>query len=103
MPDDLPLRPATDEEIEEALAFALRFDGRKRVHHGDEFMARITAERLLGHLEPLGVRRDEKAGHQAAQHPVGRAYPAAASAEAESPTGSRSLSPTESRKAIASA
>ena len=53
MPED-ELRPATGEEIEEALAFALHFDGRKRVHHGDEFMARITAERLLGHLERSG-------------------------------------------------
>ena len=40
--------------IEHALAFALRFDGGKRVHHGDEFMAKITAERLVKHLERSG-------------------------------------------------
>ena len=46
MPADPRLIPATAEDIEEALAFALRFDGRKRAHGGDELMARITAERL---------------------------------------------------------
>jgi hypothetical protein len=48
------LRPATAEEIEQTLAFALQFHGRKRVHHGDELMARITAERLVEHLERSG-------------------------------------------------
>ncbi len=51
MSDDRLLRPATTDEIADALAFALRFDGRKRVHHGDELMARITAERPVRHLE----------------------------------------------------
>jgi hypothetical protein len=32
----------------------LRFDGRKRVHHGDEFMARLTAQRLVEHLQRSG-------------------------------------------------
>jgi hypothetical protein len=54
MPDDPHLRPATTNEIEDALAFALRFDGRKRARHGDEFMAKITAERLVAHLELCG-------------------------------------------------
>jgi hypothetical protein len=48
------LRPATTDEIEQALAFALQFNGRKRVHQGDELMARITAERLAEHLERSG-------------------------------------------------
>jgi len=48
------LRPATAIEIADALQFALRFDGRKRTHTGDEFMARITAERLIKHLERSG-------------------------------------------------
>ncbi len=30
---------------------ALRFNGRKRAHDADETMARITAERLVEHLE----------------------------------------------------
>jgi hypothetical protein len=35
----------------QALAFALRYDGRRRVHHADSVMAQITAERLVAHLE----------------------------------------------------
>lgn len=31
-----PLRPATSEELEQALSFALRFKGRKRVHSADD-------------------------------------------------------------------
>ncbi len=52
--DKLQLRPASPEEIEQSLSFALRFDGRKRVHHADDAMARITAERLVAHLERSG-------------------------------------------------
>lgn len=48
------LRPATTAEIAESIAFALRYDGRKRVHHADEMMARITAERLVQHLRDAG-------------------------------------------------
>ncbi|WP_149536634.1 hypothetical protein [Siccirubricoccus phaeus] len=62
MIDDPRLRPATPEEIAESLSFALRYDGRKRVHHADEAMARITAERLVRHLERSGyvlMRRPE--------------------------------------------
>jgi hypothetical protein len=36
------------------LSFALRYQGRKRVHHADDMMARITAERLVQHLEASG-------------------------------------------------
>ena len=52
--DKLNLRPASAQEIEETLSFALRFSGRKRVHHADDAMARITAERLVQHLERSG-------------------------------------------------
>ena len=55
MPHDLQLRVATAEEIEDAVAFGLRFHGRKRVHQGDEFMAQIAAERLVKHLEQSGL------------------------------------------------
>jgi len=48
------LRPATQEEIAMTLSYALRYDGRKRVRHADEAMARITAERLVEHLERAG-------------------------------------------------
>jgi hypothetical protein len=32
------------------------FQGRKRVHHADDIMAKITAERLIKHLEELRSR-----------------------------------------------
>lgn len=55
MPDELlQLRPATPDEVAETLSFALLFDGRRRVHHADDTMARITADRLLQHLERSG-------------------------------------------------
>jgi hypothetical protein len=55
MPDDLQqLRPARPDEIAESLSFALRYDGRRRVHTSDILMARITAERLVVHLERSG-------------------------------------------------
>ena len=52
--DKRGLRPASHEEIEQSLSFALRYAGRKRVHHADDAMARITAERLVQHLERSG-------------------------------------------------
>ena len=48
------LRPATTEEIADSIAFALRYEGRKRVTHADEMMARITADRLVRHLRGSG-------------------------------------------------
>lgn len=54
MTGDDTLRPATVDEIADALAFSLRFDGRKRVHTADELMAGITARRLVEHLERSG-------------------------------------------------
>ena len=51
MPD---LRPATIEEVEDTLAFALPYEGRRRVHNADEMMARITAERLVEQLARSG-------------------------------------------------
>ena len=38
--------PATADYIADALAFALRFHGRKRTHNADEIMAEIVARRL---------------------------------------------------------
>ena len=54
MPDEPHLRPASADEIATALSFALQFEGRKRVHHADDAMARITAARLVRHLERSG-------------------------------------------------
>jgi hypothetical protein len=54
MPDTPNLRPATSDEIADALSFALRYQGRKRVNHADDTMARITAERLIQHLTASG-------------------------------------------------
>lgn len=48
------LTPATPEDLADALAFALRFDGRKRKHDAAEMMARIVAKRLVEHLERSG-------------------------------------------------
>ncbi|HXZ17840.1 MAG TPA: hypothetical protein VEH77_18095 [Roseiarcus sp.] len=53
MPDD-PLTPATLDDLVSALAFALRFQGRKRVHNADEIMAEIVAKRLAEHLARAG-------------------------------------------------
>ena len=54
MPDTSNLRPATPDEIAETLSFALRYEGRKRVHHADDTMARIAADRLVQHLQRSG-------------------------------------------------
>jgi hypothetical protein len=54
MPDTPNLRPSTRDELTPSPSFALRFNGRKRMHDADEAMARITAERLVAHLERAG-------------------------------------------------
>jgi hypothetical protein len=54
MPDDGSLRPTSAAEMAEAPSFALRYDGRKRVHHADALTGRITAERLVEHLTRSG-------------------------------------------------
>jgi len=55
MPDERDtLTPATAEDLADALAFALRFQGRKRVHNADEIMAEIVAKRLVEQLERAG-------------------------------------------------
>ena len=51
-PDDLT--PANPEDLAEALAFALRHSGRKRVRHADELMSAIVARRLVDHIERAG-------------------------------------------------
>jgi hypothetical protein len=67
------LAPATPEDLADALAFALRFDGRKRKNDAGEFMAAIVAKRLVEHLERTGfviMKRPPIAGAA----PNGRGY-----------------------------
>jgi hypothetical protein len=67
------LRPATPDEIAETLSFALRYDGRRRVHDADDVMARITAERLVQHLERSGfvlMKRPSAAPPTTSQMPL---------------------------------
>ncbi len=54
MPDADKLTPADPSDLAAALAFALRYQGRKRVHNADEIMAEIVAKRLADHLERAG-------------------------------------------------
>ncbi len=48
------LTPADPRDLADALAFALRFQGCKRVHNADELMSEIVAKRLVEHLERCG-------------------------------------------------
>jgi hypothetical protein len=72
MTDAPALRPTTPDELAETLAFALRYDGRKRVHHADSMMARIAADRLVRHLEQSGfvvMKRAPRSDHSASSYP----------------------------------
>ncbi len=46
--------PAEPEDVRQALAFALRYRGRKRTDSASEAMAEITAERLVEYLAQSG-------------------------------------------------
>jgi hypothetical protein len=48
------LTPADSADLAGALAYALRYQGRKRTHNADEIMAEIVAKRLVEHLERSG-------------------------------------------------
>ena len=48
------LTPAEPDDLVQTLAFALRYQGRKRVDTAGLAMARITAERLVDHLQACG-------------------------------------------------
>ncbi len=54
MNDTPALRPATTDDLVQALSFALQFEGRKRIYHAADLMAQITAEKLVAHLERSG-------------------------------------------------
>ena len=52
---DDKLMPADPRDLAEAVAFALRFEGRKHVRTADEYMAAIAAERVVRHSERGGL------------------------------------------------
>jgi hypothetical protein len=54
MSDTPNLRPATRDELTQPLSFALRFNGRRRIHGAGEVMADIKAERLVEYLGRAG-------------------------------------------------
>ena len=51
---DRDLKPANPDDLADALAFALRFNGRKRTHDAAEIMAGIVAKRLVEYLDRAG-------------------------------------------------
>jgi hypothetical protein len=61
MNDDTKARPATPEELAEALSFALRFNGRKQFPQSHALMARVTAEHLVEHLTRCGFEVTKRA------------------------------------------
>jgi hypothetical protein len=63
-----PLRPAEPAEIEQAIAHALQFDGRKPFRVSGEMMARITAAHLVEQLRRGGfvVMKQPEAGQHSA-------------------------------------
>jgi hypothetical protein len=54
MPNSDSLTPADPADLASSLAFALRYEGRKRNHNADEIMAEIVAKRLVEHLRRSG-------------------------------------------------
>lgn len=76
MTDDLPppARPATDEEVVDTMAHALRYEGRRRMRDADDAMARITAARLVRLLRVSGyevVKKASAAAPSTADHMSG--------------------------------
>jgi hypothetical protein len=51
---DDKLTPADPNDLVDAIAFALIFSGRKRVHDSDSFTAKIAGDRIRRHLESAG-------------------------------------------------
>jgi hypothetical protein len=63
-----PLSPAEPEDVVKAIAFGLRFESGRRVWQADEYMAVITAKRLIEHLTLDGfvvLRLSPLGGHSA--------------------------------------
>ena len=69
------LSPADPSDLASSLAFALRYQGRKRVHDADEIMAGIVAKRLVEHLERsrfVVMKRPPEAGAAALAREFGK-------------------------------
>jgi hypothetical protein len=60
------LKAADPDDLTAALAFALRFDGRKRTQRAHEIMAEIVAKRLVEHPRARRLPRDEAGRRSAA-------------------------------------
>jgi hypothetical protein len=68
------LRPADAAELEQALAHALQFDGRKRFKVSGEMMAKITAAHLVEQLGRAGfvvVKKPPAPAHSATAYGPG--------------------------------
>jgi hypothetical protein len=66
------LRPATSQEIAEALSFALRFNGRRPFPQSNSLMAEITAAHLVEHLQRCGfllMKGPDTVAPSASHHP----------------------------------
>ncbi len=61
MNDTHALRPATTDDLVQALSFALQFEGRKRIHHAADLMAADHGREAGGAPGAVGVRRDAEA------------------------------------------
>ena len=55
-------RDGTPSDLADTVAFALRFEGWKRVHEADEYMAALAARRIVRHLELFGMRKPPRSG-----------------------------------------
>jgi hypothetical protein len=70
---DEKLTPADPRDLAAAIAFALQFEGRRRIYSAEEYMAAIAAERVVRHLERAGfviLRKPPLGGHSA----IGRGF-----------------------------
>lgn len=72
MTDHSGLRPATPQEIAEALSFGLRFNGRRPFPQANSLMAEITAAHLVEHLQRCGflvLKAPDAVAPSASHHP----------------------------------
>ena len=72
MSEQPDLRPATPQEIAEALSFALRFKGRRPFPQANSLMAEITAAHLVEHLQRCGflvLKAPDAVAPSASHHP----------------------------------
>lgn len=70
MTDERQLRPATAEELEDTLSFALRFKGRKRWDGASPLIAQIAAVSLRAALEEAGFMIMKEPDAEAPQAPA---------------------------------